>query len=169
MDEEILDENYIITEINDNIVKYIESIFRNSRFYKAYISQISHESNHIDTFFEAYNEEAMTIELHHVIYLNAIVTGCILEHLSKNDTCTIWDILNDICDLHYKDEIPIIFLAKNVHELYHSGQYDLPIDDIHWGNYKAFIQKYYKYIDMSIYVKYGCLSQETLESYGQAS
>ena len=145
----------IITSMDDliNSVKRIESLFRNSREYRNYICSVREglQKKQCAYFTDKDFSEA-TLELHHVFSLYDITMLVGLKQLSEleNDQfLTVYDVVNELIDFHMKDFPITIMLSKTVHELYHSGQYELPKDskELHLGNYTGFIREYKEYMD----------------------
>ena len=145
----------IITSLDDliNSVKRIESLFRNSREYRNYICSVREglQKKQCAYFTDKDFNEA-TLELHHVYSLYDIVllVGTKkLSELDREDFLTVYDVVNGLIQFHMKDFPIVIMLSKTIHELDHSGQYELPKDspELHLGRYESFIKEYKEYLD----------------------
>lgn len=145
----------IITSLDDliNSAKRIESLFRNSKEYRNYIRSVREglQKKQCAYFTDKDFNEA-TLELHHVYSLydiTMLVGFKQLSELNKDEFLTVYDIVNGLIQFHMKDYALVIMLSKTIHELYHSGQYELPKDskELHIGNYTGFIREYKEYLD----------------------
>ena len=162
---EIVREDYydrsIITSLDDliNSAKRIESLFRNSREYRNYICSVREGLDKKNcAYFTDKDFSEATLELHHVYSLYDITMLVGLKQLSEleNDQfLTVYDIVNELIQFHMKDFPIVIMLSKTIHELYHSGQYELPKESqqLHLGNYKGFIREYKAYLDAEEIIK----------------
>ena len=148
-------EKSIISSVDDLMcsVKRIESLFRNSREYRNYICSVREglQKKNCAYFTDKDFTEA-TLELHHVYSLYDIVllVGTkLLTELENDQFLTVYDVVNGLIQFHMKDYPIVIMLSKTVHELYHSGQYELPRDskELHLGRYENFIKEYKDYLD----------------------
>lgn len=147
-------DNIITTssDLVDHIPK-IESLFRNSKLYKNYIYsireglQIKNCSYFIDQDFSE-----VDLELHHIFHLADIVLLVgekMLDDMDADGFLTDYDIVRGVIDFHLKDYPIIMMLSTTIHQLHHTGQYDLPKNSkqFHPGNYHNFIQEYIEYLD----------------------
>lgn len=137
-------------DLTDNVIKKIESMVRNSKEYRGYLSFIKeHLSIRNCAFFEQIDfvEKKLSIEFHHLITLYNLVTivGCkMLTELKENEYLLTFDIAKAVIEEHINDNIPGVMLSETVHELVHSGLYQIPSNskEVHLGNYEKFIRKY---------------------------
>lgn len=145
----------IITSLDDliNSAKRIESLFRNSREYRNYICSVREGLGKKNcAYFTDKDFNEATLELHHIYSLydiTMLVGTKLLTELDRDEFLTVYDVVNGLIQFHMKDYALIIMLSKTVHELYHSGQYELPKDsnELHLGNYTGFIKEYREYMD----------------------
>jgi hypothetical protein len=57
-----------------------------------------------------------------------------------------FDVATQVIELHFKNQLGYVMLCTSLHEKYHNGFLDLPIEYVR-GNYMAFINEYSKYLD----------------------
>ncbi|MHA1623157.1 MAG: hypothetical protein ACTSVO_13575 [Candidatus Heimdallarchaeaceae archaeon] len=94
---------------------------------------------------ESMNE--VTIEVHHHIpsmfgLVKALVNKCIED---GEDFCS-FDICTNAIELHFKNKVGYVTLLKSMHEKFHNGRLDIPINLIK-GDYRRFISEYSNYLD----------------------
>jgi len=83
---------------------------------------------------------------HHIPSLFAIVSGVINRKINNDESFCSFDIAMDVIKLHFENRIGYTILIKSMHEKFHNGCLDIPINLIH-GNYNYFIQNYGGYLD----------------------
>lgn len=142
-----------VDELTQNIKK-IESMIRNSKEYRGYLSFIKeHLSIRNCAYFEKVDfvENNLDIQFHHLITLYDLVVlvgGNMLLNLGEDEYLLTFDIAKEVIKEHLEDNIPGVMLSKTVHELVHIGQYVIPPNskEVHLGNYTNFITKYHKFL-----------------------
>jgi len=134
-------------------VKNCERLIRNSyeyRLWKNYIIDVLNINNCAIT--EESGEE-LTIELHHHIpSLFTFVKTIIIEHIENEREFSTFDICLKAIELHFQNRLGYVTLIKSMHEKFHKGFLDIPIDLVR-GNYNYFLEEYKDYIpdeDMEI-------------------
>lgn len=170
-------ENSLITSVDDLIgaIPKIESLFRNSREYKHYIGSVREGLDLKNcAFFQDKDFTDVKLELHHIHDLFSIVLlvgskeVCELE---DGDFLTVYDLVRKVIEFHLKDYPIVMMLSSTVHQLYHSGQYQLPkkTKDLHLGDWKGFIKEYYEYINVEeikqIYEYFDSIDNTKFEEY----
>lgn len=153
--------------------KRIESLIRCSKEYKAYLAYLheQYEMNSCEHFREK-NFDRVTLEFHHHILtlydLVMIVGGkYLVEHL--DDEVYVFDIAREVIRVHLKDQVAGIMLSKTIHELYHSGQYEIAKDasGLNLGNYREFLKEYREYMTPAEIERYqlhgACIDGESNE------
>lgn len=141
-------------DLTDNIVKKIESMIRNSKEYRGYLSFIKeYLSIRNCAFFEKIDfvDQELSIEFHHLITLYDLVTivGCkMISELKEKEFLLTFDIAKEIIMEHLNDNIPGVMLSRTIHEMVHKGIYTIPktSKEVHLGNYETFIRTYYEYL-----------------------
>ena len=91
--------------------------------------------------------DEVTVEVHHhlpslYILVTALVNKCIEEN---QDFCT-FDICQQAIEIHFQNRVGYVTLLKSIHEKFHNGKLDIPIDYVQ-GDYNYFIREYSKYLD----------------------
>jgi len=89
----------------------------------------------------------VTIEVHHHVPSLYVLTSAIVnKKIEDNEGFCTFDIAQEAIELHFKNKIGYVTLIKTMHEKFHNGALDIPIDIIK-GDYKGFIKSYSKYLD----------------------
>ena len=148
--KEYFDNNLIrnFDELLEN-TKRIESLFRNSREYKNYIAGIR-EGLQIKNcaFFSDRDFTEVDLELHHIfpkLYdIVLIVGGKMLLKLKDGEFLTVYNVVDEVIKFHMKDFPTVMMLSSTVHQLHHTGQYQLPkfTNSLHIGKYKEVFNEY---------------------------
>ena len=146
-----------IEDLTYGQISKVESLIRHSRYYKRYIYYIASNSfNNITSidFFKDYcdDSEDITTELHHIITLYDLVVIAAAKLISEKDPdeyISIYTIADEVLEMHFKDLIPTVILAKNVHELVHAASYNIFNEniEIHKGRLEKFKEIYKDFID----------------------
>jgi hypothetical protein len=89
----------------------------------------------------------VTVEVHHHIpSLFSVVSGVINRKINSHESFCSFEIAKDVIQLHFENRIGYTVLIKSMHEKFHNGCLDIPINLIH-GNYDYFIQNYGGYLE----------------------
>lgn len=93
--------------------------------------------------------DEVTIEVHHhVPSLFTLVTALVNKHIEESaDFCT-FDICQEAIELHFQNRVGYTTLLKSMHEKFHNGKLDIPINYVQ-GDYNYFIREYSQYLDDS--------------------
>lgn len=83
---------------------------------------------------------------HHPYCLYTLVKGVILKYVATETPFSSIDVCREVMDLHYKMRAPFIVLMKSLHEKYHNGYLNLPMELVQ-GDYHYFIKHYTQYLD----------------------
>jgi hypothetical protein len=84
----------------------------------------------------------LTVEIHHhPISLENIITAVLNKHILDGISFCSFDIAGEVIDLHYKMKIGVIPLITSLHEKFHNGFLNIPIELIK-GDYKYIIDNY---------------------------
>ena len=132
-------------KIITKFIKHVESKFRSSDQYSAYLGYLKSEYNlkkcailgNID-------DDNATIELHHYpLYLYEICEILLIDAFKKQEQINSFILINKLLNLHYKNLVGLVPLSKTIHELVHSGQIFIPLNKNYvFGNYDKFLEKY---------------------------
>ena len=127
-------------------IKHVESKFRSSDQYSAYLGYLKSEYNlkkcailgNID-------DDNATIELHHYpLYLYEICEILLIDSFKKQEQINSFILINKLLNLHYKNLVGLVPLSKTIHELVHSSNENgiiIPIESV-FGNTNEFIKLY---------------------------
>ncbi len=89
----------------------------------------------------------VTVEVHHHIpSLFAVVSAVVNRKVNSQEEFCSFDIARDVIQLHFENRIGYTVLIKSMHEKFHNGCLEIPINLIH-GNYNYFIQHYGGYLE----------------------
>ena len=89
----------------------------------------------------------VTVEVHHHIpSLFAVVSAIVNRKINSQEEFCSFDIAREVIKLHFENRIGYTVLIKSMHEKFHNGCLEIPINLIH-GNYNHFIQNYGGYLE----------------------
>lgn len=95
------------------------------------------------------NITEVSIEVHHHIpSLFTLISSLVNKHIEKSEDFCSFDIAQEAIELHFKNKIGYVTLLKSMHEKFHNGYLDIPIELVK-GDYNYFITEYSKYLDES--------------------
>lgn len=83
---------------------------------------------------------------HHPISLYTIVKLIILKYLAKEKEFCSFDIATKVIEIHYQNHIGYINLIASLHEKFHNGFLQIPINLVQ-GDYQCFLTNYRKYLE----------------------
>jgi len=83
---------------------------------------------------------------HHPVSLYAIVKSVILSYIAKSKEFCSADIVVKVLELHYENKIGFVSIIRSLHEKFHNGYLQLPMQLVH-GNYKLFMDAYNNYLE----------------------
>lgn len=89
----------------------------------------------------------VTVEVHHHIpSLFSVVAGVINRKMNSQETFCSFEVAMDVIQLHFENRIGYTILIKSMHEKFHNGCLEIPINLIH-GDYNYFIHNYGGYLE----------------------
>jgi hypothetical protein len=89
----------------------------------------------------------VTVEVHHHIpSLFSVVAGVINRKLNSHETFCSFEIAMNVIQLHFENRIGYTILIQSMHEKFHNGCLEIPINLVH-GDYNYFIQNYGGYLE----------------------
>jgi len=95
-------------------------------------------------------EESMnecTVEVHHHMpSLFILIKAIVGKKLAKQEEFSSFDIAMEAMNLHYTNKVGYAVLVKAIHERFHNGVLQIPIDIVK-GDYKYFINNYSEFLD----------------------
>lgn len=83
---------------------------------------------------------------HHPISLYTIVKAVILSYIARSKEFCSADIVVKVLELHYENKIGFISIIRSLHEKFHNGYLQLPMNLVH-GDYKLFMTTYTNYLE----------------------
>lgn len=123
-------------------IKSVEKMIRRSPEYglwRNYIMDVLGQ-----TTCEITNESSTdcSIEVHHhPLGLYTIVETIVDDYINKNREFSTFDVAKDVIELHFQNRVGYIVLISNMHEKFHNGKLQLPIEFVR-GDYKYIPQHY---------------------------
>ena len=128
-------------------IKCCEALVRRSVEYKFWVSYIK-DVLQIDRCMITHEKNSeVSVDVHHhipslFVLITSIVNKCIEE---DREFCT-FDICQEAIELHYLNRIGYVTLLGSIHEKFHNGFLDIPIEFVR-GDYKTYMDNYGRYID----------------------
>jgi len=123
----------------NKFIKCVERQVRSSVEYKYWVKYVTEALGHSTC---ALTNEVMgecTIEIHHhPIPLYTVCKGVIMSQLNGDQKVCTFDISTNVIEKHFQNKVGYIPLISDLHEKYHAGFQDLPIELVN-GNYKDLI------------------------------
>lgn len=83
---------------------------------------------------------------HHPYCLYSIVKAVIMKRIAMEAPFSSIDVCKEVMDMHYKMRAPFIVLMKSIHEKFHNGFINLPMELVQ-GDYQYFIKHYTQFLD----------------------
>lgn len=128
-------------------IKNCERLIRISveyRYWREYIKDVLQMNS---CFLTNENSEECTVEIHHHIpSLFTIVKAVTNKKISEQKEFCTFDICLEVMKLHFENKIGYVCLVKTLHEKFHNGFLEIPIDLVQ-GNYSIFLNEYERYLD----------------------
>jgi len=123
-------------------IRCVEKMVRYSNEYKYWHSYITHNLGFASCALtnESMNETKVEIH-HHPISLYSICRSVVSAALNSQEEFCTFDIATRVIELHFKNKVGFVPLLSNLHEKYHNGYLDIPIELIH-GDYKHILKNY---------------------------
>ena len=93
------------------------------------------------------NINEVSIEVHHHLpSLFTLVCALVNKRIEKNEEFCSFDIAQEAIELHFKNKIGYVTLLKSMHEKFHNGYLDIPIELVR-GDYSYFISEFSSFLD----------------------
>jgi len=124
-------------------IKTCESIIRKSPEYKIWTNYIRDSIGIVKCALTNERHGHVTCDIHHhPVSLYTIVRGIIIDYLIKGDDFCCLDVAIKILELHYENRVGYISIIRSLHEKFHNGFLNLPMELV-MGDYKHFMDNYY--------------------------
>lgn len=131
----------------NKFIKNVEKLIRQCNEYKLWTEYIRDVVGLTTCAMSNERIDQVKIEIHHHIpSLYILVKGLVNEKLENNQEFCSFDIAMEAIKIHYANRIGYVPLIKSLHEKFHNGFLEVPIQFIH-GNYTWFVNNYSKYLD----------------------
>ncbi len=126
----------------ENFVKNVERVVRYSQEYKLWVKYISDHLGHSECALskENINECALQVH-HHPITLYTVVKAVLTDLMSRGAEFSTFDVATKVIELHFQNKVGYMVLLSDLHNKYHAGFLNLPIELVH-GDYRHIIQTY---------------------------
>ncbi len=123
-------------------IKGVELLVRKSPEYKLWISFIKDTKGINYCYFTNEVNDEVTIEIHHHPFtLYDLVSIAINNKMRNNEKFTSYQIAKEIMTLHYQNKVGYIPLVKTLHEKFHNGFLQIPIELVE-GDWKKIFDTY---------------------------
>ncbi|OQB41147.1 MAG: hypothetical protein BWY04_01033 [candidate division CPR1 bacterium ADurb.Bin160] len=137
-------------EDEKQFIKYIrhcEKMVRGSIEYKLWRNYITDILGVTECVLTHEKLDETSIEIHHHIpSLFILIKSIILKNIDEDKEFSTFEISTECIEIHYKNQIGYVSIISSLHEKFHNGFLEIPIEMIR-GNYNFFIQNYFKYLD----------------------
>ena len=152
-------------------IKHIERVIRRSLEYKDFIRMLKLKMgmNKCAVFpnIENGNGKKYSIEVHHEPFtLFDIVNIVMVRRESENESINVYDVADEVLELHYAGLIGLISLSVTIHELVGCNQVFIPLQWI-YHDYHKFYELYSDYIDENIREKIELKAELSLKCGGK--
>lgn len=114
------------------------------KLWKGYIIDVLGINNCMITH-EDINEVSIEVH-HHIPTLKCLIRGIVNKKIEKVEKFCSFDVAHEAIKLHFKNKVGYVTLIKSMHEKFHNGYLDIPIEIVR-GDYKHFMENYSKYLD----------------------
>lgn len=125
----------------------IEGIIRKSpeyRIWKEYLREVYGKYSCVFT--GEINQET-TVEIHHhPMTLYDMVKSVVIKLGTKNEEFSSLDVAKEVIILHYKNLVGYVPIVSSLHEKYHNGFLQIPIEWV-GGNYKDWLKDYGSFLE----------------------
>lgn len=127
-------------------INSVKSIVRHSPEYKLWREYITVTLGENYCVVTGELKREVTINIHHHPFtLYEIIDNVIEEFLTEGALFTSLDVSKKVMQLHYEDKIGYVPLATTIHEKYHNGFLQIPIEVVK-GNWKQLLTEYSKFM-----------------------
>ena len=146
-------EQYDIYDSKDyaRFIADIERVVRTSYEYRKFIAELRYnEGMNVCSILENVtnvDSNKIKIEIHHYpLCLHDVVSTIVKKRLHMKESIDIFDCANEVMWVHYCGFVGLLPLSATCHDLYHNGYIFLPLNIVR-GNFDAFINDYYNFVD----------------------
>lgn len=124
-------------------IKTIERMVRSSPEYREWVRYVTVSLGHTVCEFTQESMNECSIEVHHhpiTMYtlVSVVINNDFLDNAVEFSSA---DVVNKVLELHYQNKVGYCVMLSNLHEKYHGGFLDIPMELVH-GNYKYILDNY---------------------------
>jgi len=131
----------------EKFVKSCEKIIRMSPEYRIWTDYIRSVLGFHRCEITGEMHQETSVDIHHHPYsLYAITKAVILRSEASGKEFCSYDISSEVIQLHYDMRVPFCLLVSSLHEKYHNGALQIPMDLVH-GDIQYFIDNYLTFLD----------------------
>jgi len=131
----------------NKFIKSVERMVRSSMEYKLWKSYLIDVLGMTSCVITEENLAELSLEVHHHMpSLYILVKGVLNKMIDEDQAFCSFDVAIKVIELHFLNHLGYVMLCSSMHEKYHNGFLDLPIESVK-GNYMAFINEYSQYLD----------------------
>lgn len=113
----------------NRFIKACEGMIRHSSEYHTWTQYVKETMGHYTCAVTGEVNAQVQVEIHHhPVGLFAVVKGIINEHLVNGREFCSFDIALKVIEMHYENRIPFIPLCSTMHQKFHNGFLNLPIE-----------------------------------------
>ena len=94
---------------------------------------------------EEINEVSIEVH-HHVPTLKCLIRAIVNKKIEGAEEFCSFDIAQEAIELHFKNKVGYVTLIKSMHEKFHNGYLDIPIEIVR-GDHQSFMETYSKFLD----------------------
>lgn len=128
-------------------IRLCEGMTRKSPEYKVWTTYIREVLGFFSCDLTKENHAQCNCDIHHhPISLFAITKAIILKYLASGTKFCSADIVVKVLELHYENRIGFISIIRSLHEKFHNGYLQLPMQLVH-GDYNYFLDNYSSYLE----------------------
>lgn len=133
----------------NKFIKKIERIVRSSPEYREWTGYVKDCLGHYVCELTGEISSQVTVEIHHhPISMFVITKGILTEYINSNKEFCSFDIAQDVITLHYENRIGYIPLVRTLHEKFHNGFVQIPMELIK-GDW-MYLLDHYEYSDSDL-------------------
>lgn len=131
----------------NKFIKACEGMIRHSIEYKLWTSYVKEALGlKVCSVTGEVNDETRVEIHHHPFTLYDITKGVILRYIASSKEFCSFDVALDVIQLHYQMYAPFCLLVSSIHEKYHNGFINIPMEIVK-GDTKYFISTYGSFMD----------------------
>jgi len=129
----------------DSFIKNSERLVRVSNEYRLWINYLRESLNYKFCQITEESLDDVSVEVHHHPFSLFLLSKYLIsEKMSLNEEFSTFDIASEIMFLHFNMKVGFILLVKTLHEKFHNGSLDLPMELIK-GDYTYLLDRFLKY------------------------